>query len=147
MEPQEVAYLNFNIQLFLPQQNYAEFKPTGSPPDNALYQQFEVSYTGSNDTVKMLVKNTSNNRHRIIPAGTHVLAVNILQKCDGEKANDSANSTSPSALALELKSFPPFTSAPVHSETLSKSVLAVNTLKENGVCSDNKIPILDKLHS
>jgi hypothetical protein len=106
MEPQEIAYLNFGIQLFLPQQYYAEFKPTGAVPDIAIYQQCEVSYTGSNDTVKMLVKNTSTNKRRITPAGTHVLAVNILRKSDGEKANGSANSTFFSAIALELRSSP-----------------------------------------
>jgi hypothetical protein len=102
MEPQEAAYLNFGVQLFLPQQYYAEFRPTGSAPDIAMYQQCEVSNTGSNDTVKMLIKNTCNDR-RVIPAGTHVLAVNILRKCDGEKANASANNTFSSAMALELK--------------------------------------------
>jgi hypothetical protein len=42
-----------------------------------MYQQCEVSDTGSNDTLKMLIKNISSER-KIIPSGTHVLAVNIL---------------------------------------------------------------------
>jgi hypothetical protein len=105
MEPHETAYLNFGIQLFLPHQYYAEFRPTGSAPDIAMYQQCEVSNTGSNDTVKMLIKNICNER-RIIPSGSHVLAVSILRKCDGERANASANSTSPSASALELRGSP-----------------------------------------
>jgi hypothetical protein len=79
MEPHETAYLNFGVQLFLPQKYYAEFRPTSSAPDIAMYQQCEVSNTGSNDTVKMLIKNICNER-RIIPSGTHVLAVNILRK-------------------------------------------------------------------
>jgi hypothetical protein len=82
MEPHKTAYLNFGIQLFLPHQYYAKFWPTGSAPDIAMYQQCEVSNTGSNDTVKMLIKNICNER-RIIPSGTHVLAVlaeNVMER-------------------------------------------------------------------
>jgi hypothetical protein len=35
-----------------------------------------------------------------------MLAVNILQKCDGERANSSANSILPSVVALELQNSP-----------------------------------------
>jgi hypothetical protein len=171
MEPHKTAYLNFGIQLFLPHQFYAEFRPTGSAPDIAMYQQCEVSDTGSNDTLKMLIKNISSER-KIIPSGTHVLAVNILRKCDGERANASANSTSSSAAVLELKSSPlshlhlfirkhcpnsvtnlelnttmMFPEQEHEREDVLKSVWAVNFPTERGMHTGDETPILDKLHS
>jgi hypothetical protein len=171
MEPHETAYLNFSIQLFLPHQYYAEFRPTGSALDIAMYQQCEVSNTGSNDTVKMLIKDISS-EWKIIPSGTHVLAVYILRKCDRERASASANSTSLSATALELESSPlshlhlfirkhcpnsvtnlelnttMMFPEPEHKrEDVLKSVWAVNFPTERGMRTGDETPILDKLHS
>jgi hypothetical protein len=134
-----------------------------------MYQQCEVSDTGSNNTLKMLIKNISSER-KIIPSGTHVLAVNILQKCDGERANASANSTAPSATALKLTSSPlshlhlfirkhcpnsvtnlelnttmMFPEQEHEREDVLKS--AVNFPTERGMHTGDETPILDKLHS
>jgi hypothetical protein len=136
-----------------------------------MYQQCEVSNTISNNTVKMLIKNISSEL-KIIPSGTHVLAVNILQKCDGERANASASSTSFSATALKLESLPlshlhlfirkhcpnSVTSLELNTtmmfpeqehecEDVLKSVWAVNFPTERGMRTGDETPILDKLHS
>jgi hypothetical protein len=98
-----------------------------------------------------------------------VLAVNILQKCNGERANASANSTSFSATALEQKSSPlnlfirkhcpnsvtnlernttmMFPEQEHEHEDVLKSVWAVNFPTERGMRTGDETPILDKLHS
>jgi RNase H-like domain found in reverse transcriptase/Reverse transcriptase (RNA-dependent DNA polymerase)/Integrase zinc binding domain len=98
LQPNELAILNLGVQIFLPAPYYAVISPVPDLSDLAVYQLNAISSSGSNNTVKVTVKNTSA-RSLHLAAGT--LAVQLLIYCK----SDSLRATNGSVSGSKSRSY------------------------------------------